>query len=684
LNEAIPTASKRPVAESRILVVDDDRAHRGLLVRFLERSGFSAIEAASGVEGLAAIAAGRADLVLLDLKMPEMDGDEVLRQIRAQFESSILPVIIFTGLDDREQAIQAFQAGANDFVLKPIDSGILLARVEVHLRLAQAKLALKESEERYARATRGTNDGLWDWNLKSNSVFYSSRWMEILGLESNDTFGTPDIWINRIHDDDRLRVMVALEAHDMGASGHFETEFRMLHRDGVYRWMLCRGVAQRDAEGAAQRIAGSLSNITERKTADPLTGLPNRLILKDRIQTKIDRGANPSEKSFALLYLDIDNFKLVNDGLGHAAGDELLVSIARRLETSVRSHDSIVARLGGDEFAILLEDVPNLAKPFFLQGHELVAQASIGIAFGSSHDQKADNLLRNADIAMYQAKAAGRNTHRVFDAEMHRQLTEQLALENDVRHALERNEFELHYQPIYELASGGISGFEALLRWNHPHLGAVSPETFIPIIEAKEWIDSIGQWTLETACKQLARWNCELSPTKPLTLHVNVAQRQLSNPQFVEACKSTFERSQVSASQVVLELTETALIRNVAQSMQALSALRAIGVRIAVDDFGIQNSSLSALCQLPLDMLKVDGAFLDRINESQHNDTIVKMIVSLATLLNLDTVAEGIETEAQRQLVQELGCRFGQGYLLSGPVTVQAATEMLEKAGNTG
>ncbi|MBM4074271.1 MAG: diguanylate cyclase, partial [Planctomycetes bacterium] len=341
---------------AHVLVVDDDPLNRAMLCHLLRKNGYSTEEANGGEEALQKIASATFDLLLLDVMMPGINGFDVLREVRQNHLEVELPVIMVTASDESERVVQVFEQGANDHVTKPFDAAIALARIGIQIRLRKAQLALKESEERYALAASGSNDGIWDWKLSTNEVYYSPRWRQMLGLDPAGNSNSPDEWIERIHPDDSERAKMELCDHCHGQTPHFETELRMQHQDGTYRWMLCRGLAVRDASGKALRIAGSLSDITEGKVADALTGLPNRLLFLERLRRAIDKVEHTDEQ-FAVLYFDIDNFKLINDSYGHAAGDELLVSVARLLEANVRHTDTIIARLGGDEFTLLIESI---------------------------------------------------------------------------------------------------------------------------------------------------------------------------------------------------------------------------------------------------------------------------------------------------------------------------------------
>jgi diguanylate cyclase (GGDEF)-like protein len=424
---------------------------------------------------------------------------------------------------------------------------------------------------------------------------------------------------------------------------------------------------------------------------DPLTGLANRALFQDRLENAVDRsrrGAHP----FALLFLDLDRFKVVNDSLGHSLGDELLVAVSRRLEQCLRPGDT-VARLGGDEFAILLEEVKGLdgavqvaeriqavmAHPVSLEGHDVVPSASIGIVMGSELEGRAEHLLRYADVAMYRAKSAGRGRHEVFDPEMHELAVARLRLETDLRRAVERGELRLLYQPIVALDSGRTAAFEALLRWHHPERGALAPRDFMRVAEETGLITPVGAWVLGEAARQLGAWQRELPMEPPLILSVNVSTRELADPAFVERVQEVLAEAAPAPDTLRVEMTESALMRNTDAVIGVLERLRALGVRCYMDDFGIGYSSLSWLHRFPVNVMKVDRSFVERVPAEADAVEIVRTIVGLARTLELEVIAEGVESAEQEALLRELGCQYAQGYRFSGPLEVEEATAHLAR-----
>lgn len=564
----------------------------------------------------------------------------------------------------------------------------------------RAEAALRESEERYALAVRGANDGIWDWNLQTNEIYFSPRWQSMLGYDEDQLGTNPDVWFERVHPDDVEPLQLAIAKHLDGLTSHFEHEYRILHRDGTYRWMLCRGLAVRNADGEADRMAGSQTEITERKRAqeqliydafhDALTGLPNRALFMDRLSQALERSGGRTDTLFAVLFLDCDQFKAVNDSLGHTIGDKLLAAIARRLTICVRTADT-VARLGGDEFAILAEQIHDrddattladrihaqLAVPFTLDGHEVNISASIGIVLSGVDYERAEDILRDADIAMYRAKALGARQHVVFESRMRDQVLSRLALESDLRHALERDELYLQYQPIVALPTGRITGFEALLRWHHPERGILQPSAFIPMAEESGLIVSIGEWVLHDACAQMRAWQHQFPEYVALTVSVNISRKQFAHTDLVQCVKQALQETELPASSLKLEITESVIMDDTESARMQVEELRALGVGVQLDDFGTGYSSLGYLHQFPIDTIKIDRTFIHEIEQNDNRREIVQAIFTLARDLDMNVVAEGVETESQVVQLQQLACYYVQGYYFSKPIDPEAVSTML-------
>jgi diguanylate cyclase (GGDEF)-like protein/PAS domain S-box-containing protein len=675
-----------------LLVVDDNESIRKLLCLHLERKGYRLVSAVEGRQALELVGQDNFDLVLLDIDMPGMSGLEVLKMIRQRYSSAELPVVMVTATTRSEEIVGALNLGASDYLTKPIDFPVALARINTLMSHKRAEESLRESEERYALAVKGANEGLWDWNLRTNQLYYSPRWKSMLGCEESEIKASPNEWFSRIHPEDRARVAEDMSAHHAGRTPHFQNEHRMLHKDGTYRWMLARGIAVRDDRGRAYRMAGSQTDITEGKVADALTGLPNRILFMDRLGRAVERGKYRKGYLFAVFFLDLDRFKVVNDSLGHLIGDELLVATARRLQACLHTGDTI-ARLGGDEFTILLDDIQGisdatriveriqrqLALPFNINGHEVFTGASIGIALSSTGYERPEDVLRDADTAMYRAKALGKARYEVFDPAMRERAVERLQLETDLRRALERKEFRVYYQIIVSLNDGHINGCEALLRWQHPTRGLMHPSEFIPVAEETGLIVPIGHWVILEACRQLHVWQQRFRSGAPLTMSVNFSSKQFMQPELVEQMKQILSVTCLEAHSLKLEITESLIMENPEAARALLLQLKALDIELGIDDFGTGYSSLSYLHRFPIDRLKIDRSFIERMGLERENVEIVRTIITLAHNLGVDVIAEGVETTEQLTLLQKLKCKYGQGFLFSPPVDGKTAEGLIAR-----
>jgi diguanylate cyclase (GGDEF)-like protein/PAS domain S-box-containing protein len=681
-----------------LLLVDDEELNRDMLGRRLELHGYRVTPAENGRAALDLIAREAFDLVLLDVMMPELNGFQVLSRVRENHTSSQLPVIMVTAKSQSTDVVEGFRLGANDYVTKPIDFPVALARISTHVAHRRALLALHESETRYALAARGTNDGLWDWDLRIGQIYYSPRWKEMLGFQEAEIGQGPEEWLGRLHPEDLPKVMAELDNHRSGLAKQFDCEYRILNKNDIYRWMHSRGLAINDDSGRAVRMAGSQTDITAGKVADALTGLPNRILFMDRLTIAFQRVKRDPANLFAVLFLDLDGFKNVNDSLGHRSGDQLLVAVARRLERSVRATDSVavlgreqtIARLGGDEFTILLDALgaPGdaslaaqrllgaLAAPFELGGNEVFVGASIGIALGRSEYECPEDILRDADTAMYSAKAQGKARFAVFDDGMRAKVVARLQLETDLRRALERREFRLNYQPILSMETDRIVGFEALLRWEHPDWGLVHPTEFIPIAEQTGLIMQLGRWVLGEACRQMSEWRGIFRTDPPLRVAVNVSSKQFVQPDLVAQIESILAETGLEPSGLELEITESSIVDNPETAAAILAQIRGLGVQVSIDDFGTGYSSLSYFQQFTVDTVKIDRSFVARMGSSESQE-VVHAIVTLAHNLKLAVIAEGVETELQRGRLKALDCDYVQGYYYSEPLDSQAAAVLV-------
>ncbi|MBI3696498.1 MAG: EAL domain-containing protein [Acidobacteria bacterium] len=563
----------------------------------------------------------------------------------------------------------------------------------------QAEEALRESEKRYKLAVNGANDGLWDWNLQTGEVYYSPRWKSMLGYEEAEIGSRPDEWFSRVHPEDLGRLKMEIGVHLEGQNQNFQHEHRMCHKDGSYRWMLSRGLAVLDDSGNPLRMAGSQADITARKQAeerllhdafhDELTGLPNRNLFLERLERAAIRAQRRDNYQFAVLFLDLDRFKVINDSLGHLVGDQLLVGIARRLQECLRLGDT-VARVGGDEFVILLDELQavhdatqlaeriqrEFSRPFNLGGHEVFTSASIGIALNNTSYERPEDILRDADTVMYRAKALGKARHEVFHSGLHAHAVERMRLETDLRKALDRQEFLLYYQPIVARVTGEISSLEALLRWKHPERGLIMPSQFIPVAEETGMILPLGEWALRTACAQNKAW--QEAGFAHVRVAVNLSGRQFKQPDFPQMIARTLEETGLQPQHLELELTESIVLNYAPSTLKTLEQLSAMGIRISIDDFGTGYSSLRYLHQFPISALKIDHSFISDIIANPDGAAIAKAIIELGHSLKLSVVAEGVETEEQLDFLSRHQCDEMQGYVFGHPAPPEKTTKLLE------
>jgi len=556
---------------------------------------------------------------------------------------------------------------------------------------------LQESEEHFRSA--------FDHAAGMALVNTDGHWMQVNNsLCSMLGYTEEEMLAARLHDlthaEDLGHELVNLDKLMSGVCASTQLEKRLRHKTGQDIWVLTSASVVRDGGGKPTHFIFQIQDITERRRAeeqvhfaafhDALTGLPNRVMLSERMSLAVERAKRRRDYEFAVLFIDLDRFKVINDSLGHPAGDQLLIEIARRLESCLRPADT-VARLGGDEFAILLDAAEGayhpttvaeriqekLSMPFNLGGHEVYTSASIGIAFSITGYDSPDDILRDSDTAMYRAKANGKARHEVFDREMHTRAVERLKLENDLRRAVERNEFEVHYQPVLDMAAGRIKGFEALARWRHPTHGLVPPADFIPLAEETGLIIPLGLQILRQSCAQARLWQRLFTADPPLTVSVNLSARQFQQPDLVEQVERILHETGLPADSMFLEVTESTVMENAGQAEKLLSGLNDLGIRLALDDFGTGYSSLSYLHRFPFDALKIDRSFVSQMGDDLESNKIVKTIMTLASELGIGVTAEGVETERQRNQLMNLGCRYAQGYLFSRPLASDAATEYL-------
>ena len=699
----------------QILMIEDNLDEAELIQEMLitnPEPKFSIVHKTSLAEGLDHLrqhSSGdtQIDIVLLDLHLPDGCRFELYEKLNSQ--APWVPVILLTNLNDEELALKMVRNGAQDYLLKTdLDSKLLVRTIRYAVERQQVEEALRESEERYMLATQGANDGLWDWNLFTSDIYYSPRWADILQYQPKEIRNRPSEWINRIHPEDKEATILALKHHLEDATDHFESEHRLRKKDGTYVWGLVRGLAIRDQNGKAYRMAGSLTDITTQKETeeklfygafhDDLTGLPNRALFLDRLANAIERSKRSRKGYFAVLFFDLDRFKLINDSLGHTYGDQLLIKVADELKACLRAYDS-AARLSGDEFAILLEDIDNISEAIFIteriqqalqnpieiNSHKIVISASIGIILSDPRYTIPEDILRDADIAMYHAKLNGKACHAVFEPCMHKRTILRLELESELRDVLateescQKNLFVV-FQPIVALNNNQILGFEALIRWAHSERGIIFPNEFIPLAEETGLIHTLGLWVIKESCRQVRVWQDRFSGSNnhpPLSVSVNISGKQFSRPYLVDQIEEIIQECGITPESLNLEITERLLIENNDSILKSLERLRNLGINLQIDDFGRGYSSFSYLQHIPVDTLKINSLFIQRIGQNKNNTEIIRSIVGLAKSLGLSVIAEGVETDGQFQELKNLDCHFVQGYFISKAIRGNEAEKLI-------
>jgi diguanylate cyclase (GGDEF)-like protein len=691
---------RSPEHRPQVLVVDDDPTMRLLLRETLELVDFAVVDAATGEEALELLASALPSMVMLDVGLPGIDGFEVCRRMRAVADPARLPIIMVTGMDDLESIDRAYQVGATDFISKPINWPVLGHRARYVLRGARAIRDLRAAETRQSAMLRAIPDMMFTLDGAGNCIDYQPGVRVAAPIAAEQLLG------RNIRD--VLPADVATTVLDAlcraTASGEIQSANIVLRiRDEQRHFEARMALAGANEILALVRdVTGQRRNEEKIRTlayCDSLTGLPNRQAFVERLDEEIARIA-PDGGQLAVIFLDLDGFKRINDTLGHNAGDYLLQSVAERLASEMRATDVVAralatpdsagfARLGGDEFTIMLPRIDDLrlvatvadrvreliSRPFIVSGQEIVVTASLGVALFPGDGVDGATLLKHADTAMYHAKDAGRNNWQMYSAALTTRARMRLEIENDLRRALDRREFFLHYQPQAVAADGTIASVEALLRWNHPQRGIVSPLEFIPVAEETGFIIPIGRWVLFEACRAARRWR-DQGPGAIRTA-VNLSGRQLRDPKFVDDVRAAIAEAGIGADVLELELTESILMDSADATVARMRALRDDGVSFSIDDFGTGYSSMSYLKRFPIGTLKIDRSFVRGLPLESDDVAITRAIISMAHSLRMDVVAEGVESTAQAAFLRAAGCDKLQGYLYGKPMSEQAIAELV-------
>jgi len=684
-----------------VLVIDDDMALRLLTRQALQGVGLSVEEAGDGQGGLEAFRATAPDIVLLDVMMPGLNGFQVCSAIRDTPEGEHVPVLIMTALEDVDSIDLAYDAGATDFITKPINWALLGHRVRYMLRANHARRALVASEARNRAYLGAIPDAILGYDAGGLLLDYrlGPADSSLDGLELCVGKRVDEIWPTDTANKIRHHIRRVLDSGELGTF-----EYQLVLADGRHDYEARMVVSEED------KVMSLVRDITERKRAeekvrylafyDNLTDLPNRESFKDRLGQAID-DARSHGGALAVLLLDLDNFRRINDTLGHRLGDVLLERVALGLKGCVRSSDWVgrasadrradLARMGGDEFALLIERIQEpqdagkvatrilavLARPIELEQHEVFVNGSLGISVYPNDGEHVDTLLKNADTAMYEAKEQGGGVYQFYANSMNASAHERLALESQLRRALQREEFLLHYQPQLDLGRDRIVAAEALVRWQSPEHGLVPPGKFIPIAEEFGLIDPIGWWVLRRACQQNKTW--QEAGLAPIRISVNLSGVQFRRGGLVDAMRESLEACALSPEYLELELTESTIMRGGEETIATLKALKDMGLQLAIDDFGTGYSSLSYLKRFPIDTLKIDKSFVDGIPGDLNDTAIARAIINMAHSLGLSVVAEGVETQSQLDFLRQEGCDVVQGYHISRPGPADVITLKLEE-----
>jgi len=701
-------------ARSLILTIDDDDMMRLMLHDILDREGFEVVNASSGFEGIEIIKTRRPELVLLDVMMPEMDGFDCLQAIREIPGMELLPIVMLTGADDIDSINRSFQLGATDFIAKPISWPTLPHRLRYLLRASSALNRLEKSEAELRTAQKIAHLGSWDWTATDDRMQWSDEVFNMLDVDPDEFQGHRLDLYKTLQSADADKLHQIIESC-VKNKHNFHLQFHIHLANGSEHVVLMRGEPV-IAGNSVTRIQGTIQDITERQRIDeqirflsyydPLTGLPNRALFKEILGHSIS-SCNRYSSVLSALFISIDRFKRINETLGPSVGDRVLKMFADRLVTGVRDCDYVavnadydmnmnemtVSRLGGNEFTVLLNHIHDsrdsvkvakrifqiMAESFNIEEHEIFLGINIGIAVYPGDGNDEDSFIKNAEFAVSHARKQGQNTYQFFNKSLNVAAFHKLSMENNLRHAIEREELILYYQPKVNMREKRVIGCEALIRWQHPDFGLVPPSQFVPIAEDSGLITDISNWVLETACKQMHLW--QQQGLRSLVMATNVSANQFRQHGFVAQVDKLLTSLDLAPQYLKLELTESVLLENIGDALVTLREFHALGVHISIDDFGTGYSSLAYLKKLPISELKIDRSFIQDIPFNEDDMAITTAILALAKSLSLDVVAEGVEHEEQAAFLIQQGCEIAQGFLYSKPIPAVEFALFLQQFG---
>ena len=686
----------------RVLLIEDSRGYARLIREMLseaKETRFVLDHAVRLSDGLALLAEGRSDIVLLDLGLPDSQGLETLRSVQEQAPG--VPVVVLTGLDDEETAFRAVRMDAQDYLFKgQIDSNLLVRSIRYAMERKRTREALRKSEEQYRELVQNANSIILKLDNKGTITFFNEFAQEFFGYAGDEIIGRNVLGTIVPHTETTGRDLAAM-VRDIFSNpeGYLKNENENVRKNGERVWISWTNRPVRDESGNLAGILAVGLDITERRqmeeiirqqaSYDFLTGLPNRMLFMDHLGLEMSQ-ARRNGRKLAVLFLDLDRFKNINDALGHAAGDQLLKDVAARLKACVRESDT-VARIGGDEFNLLLSDIDHvedtavvlrkitgtLTEPFTINGHMLHVTSSTGISIFPDDSENAETLIKNADIAMYHVKEQGRNGYQFYNHDINTRTVERMVFENSLRRTIERGELTVYYQPQVDIATRRMVCAEALVRWRHPEQGLLSPGQFIPLAEETGLIIPIGEWVLHSACAQTRAW--QEAGYQPMCITVNLSARQFMHPELSAVIEQVLRETNLGSEWLELEITESTAMQDVGHTVFNLSRLTGMGIRFSIDDFGTGCTSLSYLKSLPIQKLKIDRSFIRGITEDPSDKAIVNAVIALAHNLNLKVVAEGVETEAQLSFLRSSKCDEVQGFLVSEPLPNEEFESLMAK-----